>query len=153
VAATAMMAGLFYSFSIAVMPGLKRLPDAEFIAAMQSINKSILNIIFFIAFFGSPLSLIASAYLYYSEPFSTRFIFLLIAVVVYLAGVFVVTVFGNIPLNNALDRFDLRSASQGAISAQRAAFEGPWNKLNTIRTLASSIAIILVVIACLSKHF
>jgi uncharacterized membrane protein len=37
---------------------------------------------------------------------------LLAATVIYLIGVFGVTVFGNVPLNNTLERFNLDSASE-----------------------------------------
>lgn len=147
---TALMAGLFYSYSCSVNLGLGRLPDAEYITAMQSINRAIQNPVFFISFLGTPLLLPLSTYLNYGQPVSMRFWLLLAATVVYLIGVFGVTVFGNIPLNRMLDVFDVRSASMEEMASQRVKFEGPWNKLNVIRTLASTLAIILVVIACLN---
>lgn len=36
----ALIAGLFYSFSIAVNPGLHKLSDSEYIKAMKSINRA-----------------------------------------------------------------------------------------------------------------
>ena len=62
------------------------------------------------------------------------------------------TIFGNIPLNEALADFNLQSASEEAIAAQRAKFEGRWNNLNTIRTISSALSIMLVIKACLSSH-
>jgi len=47
---TALMAGLFYAFSCSVNLGLARLSNAEYISAMQSINRAIQNPIFFAAF-------------------------------------------------------------------------------------------------------
>ena len=79
-----------------------------------------------------------------------RFGFLLAATVIYLFGVFGVTVFGNVPLNNTLDRFDLESASDQITALQRANFEGRWNNLNTVRTVSSTLSVILVIIACLN---
>lgn len=79
-----------------------------------------------------------------------RFWFLLAATVIYLIGTFGVTVFGNIPLNNRLDRFNLESASEEETTLQRANFETRWNNLNTIRTVSSTLAVILVVIGCLN---
>ncbi len=78
-----------------------------------------------------------------------RFWFLLAATIIYLIGTFGVTIFGNVPLNNTLDRFDLQSATEEEIDVQRGNFEGRWNNLNTVRTVSSTLAIILVVIACL----
>lgn len=144
-----LMAGFFYSYSCSVMPGLKRVSDREFIAAMQSINRAIQNPVFFLGFFGSLLLLPLTAYLKYSAPASMAFWLILAAALLYLIGAFGVTIFGNIPLNNALDKFNLQDASAETISRQRAVFEAKWNSLNTVRTVASVLAFLLMVIACM----
>ena len=146
---TALMAGLFYAWSCSVMLGFARLPDREFILAMQATNRAIQNPIFFAAFFGTPIFLPISAFLHYGQ--TPRFWFLLAATVIYLIGTFGVTVFGNVPLNNTLDRFDLHSAPEAEIAVQRGEFERRWNNLNTVRTISSTLALILVVIACLNR--
>jgi uncharacterized membrane protein len=64
-------------------------------------------------------------------------------------GTFGVTVFDKVLLNNRLDRFNLESASEEETALQRANFEGQWNNLNNIRTISSTLSLILVVIACL----
>lgn len=130
------------------MPGFARLPDREFILAMQATNRAIQNPVFFAAFFGAPILLPFSAFLHYGQ--TARFRCLLAATVIYLIGVFGVTVFGNIPLNNALDRFDLKSAREEDAARQRANFEERWNDLNTVRTASSTLAVLLVVFACLN---
>ena len=53
-------------------------------------------------------------------------------------------------MNNILDRFNLEFATDEEIAQQRAKFERRWNNLNHIRTVSSTIAVILVVIACLN---
>lgn len=147
--ATALMAGIFFAFSCAVNLGLARLPDSQYVGAMQSINRRIQNPVFFAAFFGEPILLPPSVFLHYGQPLSMRFWFLLAATIIYLIGTFGVTMFGNVPLNNALDRFDLESAAEAEIALQRTNFETRWNNLNTIRTVSSTLAVILVAIACL----
>jgi Predicted integral membrane protein len=144
----ALMAGLFYAWSCSVMPGLARLSDKEFVSAMQSANRAIQNPVFFAAFFGAPIFLLVSAFWFYDE--TVRFRLLLAATVIYLLGNFGVTVFGNVPMNNALDRFDLKNASEEETARQRTAFERRWTNLNHIRAAASTIALILVIIACLN---
>jgi uncharacterized membrane protein len=148
---TALIAGLFFAWSCSVTLGLARIPDTLYIAAMQAMNRAILNPVFLICFVGNVLLLPLSAYMFYSSPVSTRFILLVAASVVYLAGVFAVTIFGNVPLNESLDAFALDAASAADIAAQRVAFEKPWNTLNMIRTVASTLSVVLVIIACLSK--
>lgn len=140
------MAGLFYAYACSVNPGLNRLSDSAYVAAMQSINRAILNPVFFAGFLGTALLLLISTYMHYEQPTSMRFWCLLAATAVYLIGVLGVTMVGNVPLNETLDAFDLQSASVREIAAQRAGFEVPWNRLNMVRTIASSLALVLVVI-------
>ena len=146
---TALIAGLFFAYSFSVNPGLARLDDAAYLSAMQSINRAIQNPVFFAVFFGTLILLPLSAWLHYSQHVPLRFWMLLASAVIYAAGVFGVTVLGNVPLNEALDLFNLQTSSVTEIATQRAAFEIPWNRFNAIRTAASAISVILVIIACL----
>jgi uncharacterized membrane protein len=145
--ATALMAGLFYNWTTAITTGLHKLPDREYIAAMQSINRAIQNPVFFLSFFGAAVLLPLCSYLNYKPPLSIKFYFLLGAAILYLAGVMGVTIAGNIPLNEALDKFDLTNASAVEIAKQRLAFEGKWNSLNIIRTISSFISLLLILIS------
>jgi uncharacterized membrane protein len=144
-----LMAGLFYSYSCSVTVGLNKLPDEQYIAAMQSINRSIQNPLFFLSFFGALLLPPLATYLNYSYRSATGFRLLLAATILYLGGSFLVTAIGNIPLNNTLESFNLSGASKEAINLQRVNFEPRWNVLNTIRTIASILSFILILIACL----
>ncbi len=145
--ATALMAGLFYNWTTAITTGLHKLPDREYISAMQSFNRTIQNPLFFLSFFGAALLLPLSCFLYYKTSVSMQFYLLLAAAILYLAGVMAVTIAGNIPLNNMLDKFDLANASVEKIAAMRRAFENKWNNLNTIRTAASFISLLLVLLS------
>ncbi|MNY71250.1 hypothetical protein D3C86_2095480 [compost metagenome] len=57
---------------------------------------------------------------------------------------------GNVPLNEALDKINLSSSSAQDLAAHRLRFEGPWNRLHAIRTYASIISFVLVLLACLT---
>jgi uncharacterized membrane protein len=148
---TALIAGLLYGYSCSVNIGLGQLPDAEYISAMQSINRAIQNPLFFISFMGTVLLLPISTYLHYEQPVSTRFWLLLAATGVYIVGVIGVTALGNIPLNNMLAMFDLKSASAETMAVERAKFEGAWGQFHTIRTVAAVISLVLTIVACLSS--
>ncbi|WP_254163919.1 anthrone oxygenase family protein [Chryseosolibacter histidini] len=145
---TALIGGLFYAYSCSVNPGLGRLPDAQYIAAMQAINEAIINPLFMMSFMGTLLLLPLSTYCHYSATPTARFYLLLLATVTYAVGVFGVTMFGNVPLNDALARINL-NASADELKAQRTLFEGPWNSLHRIRSLASALTILFVVMACI----
>ncbi len=148
---TALMAGLFFAYSCSVTLGLQKLPDAEYIAAMQSINRAIQNPVFFLVFFGTLLLLPVSAYLNYHKPVSLKCWLLIAAMFIYFIGVFGVTAAGNIPLNNSLDKFNLANSSKEIIALKRAAFETRWNNLNIIRTLSSLLTVILIIVACITN--
>ncbi|MGH1516685.1 chryseobasin maturation helper ChrI [Chryseobacterium sp. JK1] len=141
---TALIGGLFYAYSCSVVLGLGKLPDAEYLKAMQNINREILNPVFFLSFMGTAVLLPVSAVLFRGQQ--PVFIFLLVAALVYLIGVFGVTVVGNVPMNDALDRFDISNATIEAVKQMRDQFEGRWNFLNNIRTSFSVVSIILVVL-------
>jgi uncharacterized membrane protein len=140
---TALMAGLFYSWSCSVTLGLSKLTDREYISAMQYLNREIQNPVFFISFFGAATLLPICSYMQYNQ--------LLTATIIYLAGVMAVTIFGNIPLNQTLDKFNLTNATLIEITKQRLSFEVKWNNLNMIRTVASIFSLILILIACIYK--
>ena len=48
-----LVGGIFFAFSAFVMKALNRLPPAQGIAAMQSINVTVINPLFMTAFFGT----------------------------------------------------------------------------------------------------
>ena len=108
---TGLVAGLFYGYDCSVIRGLGALPDKSFLSAFQSINREILNLYFFISFMGSLLLLPLATWLNYNSGISNSFYFLLAATLIYAIAVFGVTVFGNVPLNNILDQFNIEKAS------------------------------------------
>lgn len=148
---TGLIAGLFYAYSCSVNLGLGKLGDKEYLSAMQSINVAILNPVFFATFMGTVLLLPVATWLNYGQPVSVRFWLLVAASVVYIVGVFGLTMFGNVPLNNALAAIDIGNSSASDLLKHREAFEMPWNKLHSIRTIANIAAFALVVIACVKK--
>ena len=143
----ALVAGFFFAWSVSVTLGLARVSDSEYVSVMQSINRAIQNPVFFAAFFGAQIFLPICLFLFYAQ--TSRFWLLLAATVIYTIGVMGVTIFGNVPLNNRLDSFDLKTANQQEISLQRTNFEGTWNNLNMVRTIFSTLAVILIIFACL----
>lgn len=148
---TGLMAGLFYSWSISVTPGIGRLGDKEYLASFQAMNRAIVNPVFLLCFLGAAVLLPVCTFMNYSQPVSNRFWFLLGASVFYIIGIIVLTFAGNMPLNNALDKFNIAAASPEQMAAFRAQFENKWNNLNHIRSFAGAIALVLAILACISK--
>ncbi|MFS4470206.1 DUF1772 domain-containing protein [Chryseobacterium sp. T20] len=143
---TALIGGLFYAYSCSVVLGLGKLSDTEYLKAMQNINREILNPVFFMSFMGTVIFLPLSTFLLRGQQ--PVFIFLLLATLAYLIGVFGVTVAGNVPMNDTLDKFDISGSTAEVVRKMRENFENRWNFLNNIRTVFSVISIILVVCAC-----
>lgn len=97
-----LIAGVFFAFSTFVMSALARLEPAQGIAAMQSINITVINPWFMTAFLGTAaacLFLAISSLLKWQQPGAA---YLLLGSLLYLVGTFGVTMIGNVPLNEAL---------------------------------------------------
>lgn len=143
---TGLSAGLCFTWTNAITPGIGNLDNYGYLSAFQQMNRTILNPLFIIVFFGPFfLSLIN---LYAFRNASSSMIWLLIlATAIYFLGVVLVTIFGNVPLNEILDKTDLRSASNENLKTLREAFEVKWNRLHSIRTATSIISFLLLIIS------
>ena len=146
-----LVSGLLYAYSTSVNPGLKSLPDNEYIRAMQSINTAIQNPLFFLSFMGLLLLFPLTSYLLYGQETKSSFYFFALAMVIYFIGVFGITIFFNVPLNEQLAKFSLSTSTQNEISAMRKLFEKPWNNYHTIRTILSIVSFGLTILAVI-KH-
>jgi uncharacterized membrane protein len=145
---TGLIAGLFYSYSCSVNLGLSKLSDIEYLKAMKSINKEILNPWFFSSFIGSMIMIPFCAWLSYERAgVDASFYLLLASSVIYIIGVFGLTGFGNVPLNGALDKFDITLANVQEIKAKRESFEIPWNRFHFVRTIANATAFALLLLS------
>ncbi len=144
------MAGLFFSYSISVSLGLGKLSDKEFLNAMQNINREIQNIPFFICFFGTLIMLPITSFLHYKKQ---SFLLLIIAALFYSVGVFAVTAFINVPLNNKLELFEITNASNASARQMRNIFEDRWNFWNNIRSLSSLCSVFFIILACVYNGY
>jgi len=98
-----LMAGLFFIFSNTIMRSLGRLPSADGMAAMQSINTTIQNPLFLGVFMGAGLlSVLAIIFAFVDWRYSSS-VFLIAGGIFYLAGSLLVTMVFNVPMNKALD--------------------------------------------------
>ncbi len=148
----ALIAGLFYSYSCSVNPGLSQLSNTEYLKAMKSINKAILNPLFFLSFLGSLVMAPLTTGLYYiGIGLDSSCYLFLSASLVYIVGVFGITILGNVPLNNGLETFDIGKATFEEINLKRLAFEVPWNRLHAARTIANAIALMLLLSGLIYK--
>ncbi|HWA70974.1 MAG TPA: anthrone oxygenase family protein [Polyangiaceae bacterium] len=129
-----LIAGVFFAFSSFIMPALTKLPPAEAIAAMQSINVVVLNRSFLSVFVGTAgLCLAVAVPSLFS--FSTSGSKLRLAgAALYVLGTFLVTMACNVPLNDAL-----ANATPHATQAAEtwSSYAPRWTAWNTVRALAA----------------
>ncbi|MDX3075214.1 DUF1772 domain-containing protein [Streptomyces sp. NPDC088354] len=131
--ATGLMAGLFFAFSVAVMPGLARTGDRTLVDAMQRINAAIQNGWFLLVFAGALLLGAAAVVLCVRDGARTVLPWVVAGTVCYLL-VLVVTFAVNIPLNDRLDAAGPPDAVADP-AAVRERFEAAWVRWNLVRTL------------------
>ena len=134
---TGLMSGLLYGWSVSVIPGTRRVAATNYVDTMQHINRAIINPAFVIPFMGIPLVLGGAAIMQFRAGDHRRGWLLAGATATYVVGVLGVTVGGNVPLNDALDAFDLRGSTSDAIEQRRGSYETPWNRWHYLRTMAS----------------
>ncbi len=137
---SALVGGIFFAFSSFIMKALARVPPAEGIGAMQSINVVVLNPSFLGVFMGTAvLSLVAGglALAGWGRPSAS---FFLGGAIFYLVGTFLVTMLGNVPLNDQLAA--VFATDPGAREVWEH-FLGRWTMWNHVRTAAAMVAALL----------
>jgi len=147
---TGLSAGLCFTWSNAITQGIGRLDHFSYLNAFQQMNRSIINPLFIIVFFGPFFLGLLNIYLFKNEIGPIIWI-LIISIAFYFCGVLLVTMFGNVPLNDLLDKSDLSKASVEDLKLLRNQFEVKWNRLHFIRTISSTISFTLLILTLLIK--
>jgi len=146
---TGLMAGIFFTWTNAVTPGIGKLNDMEYLRALQSMNRVILNTSFRIIFIGAVITVALVPICYYKLFPNYLFWVFIAAFTLYWIGAFGVTFLGNIPLNKMLDNTNIETISIENVKILRLTIETKWNNLNLIRTITSCLSFFLLVISLL----
>ncbi len=131
-------AGVFFAFSSFVMGGLKRLPPAQGIAAMQSINRVAVTPAFMTALFGTAVSctyLGVHAVRHWDERPSP---YLLAGSALFLVGAIGLTVVHHVPLNDALDAVSPGRADAAERWSDYLDSWTTWNHVRAVTALAAA---------------
>ena len=132
----ALVAGLVYTFSVAVMPNLADADDRTFVATMQRFND---NPVFQLTFTAALVLTVIAAVLQRRHGTSVATRWTVAALVLY--GIVLAVTFGiNVPLNNELDRAG-DPARIADLAHVRSQFEGAWVAANVVRTVLSTAAV------------
>ncbi len=143
----ALIGGVFFAFSSFIMKALGRVPSSEGIAAMQSINVVVLNPSFLGLFMGTAalsVLIIVLAAMNWSDP---RAPFLVAGGLLYFVGTFLVTAFGNVPLNDRLEAVEATSPEAAELWQH---YLVRWTGLNTLRTVAATLSALAFIGALLA---
>ncbi|WP_425072621.1 DUF1772 domain-containing protein [Sagittula sp. S175] len=141
--------GFFYAWVCSTMWGLDATDPRTAIAAMQAMNASVRNAVFFPAFFLTPVVLAVTALLAWCDsarPAATAFG---LAALVYFAGGLILTATVNVPMNEALALQTIPDDPEQA-RAIWTAYSDKWQVYNVIRTIASGVALLLTGLGLLS---
>jgi len=145
--AYALVGGVFLAFSDFIMRSLSLTGGIGGVEAMQAINREVFRWVFMALFLGmAAVSLVIAGYgaTNLAHPSGAL---ILLAGLVYLIGCFAVTVFFNVPMNEALARMDL---SQDATRAYWSGTYLPrWTFWNTVRTVACGVSAALLLFGLL----
>jgi uncharacterized membrane protein len=144
-----LVAGAFFAFSTFVMKALSRLPAAEGIRAMQSINVVVINPWFMGALFGTGAAcalLAVAAPMTWSQPGAGL---RLAGCLVYLVGTVLVTMVFNVPRNNVLASLQPDAVESASVWAR---YVSGWTAWNTVRTVAALAAAALLTLGLLNSR-
>ena len=134
----ALNAGVFFAFSTFVMAALRRLPAAQGIAAMQSINVTALTPAFMSALFGTAVActaVIVAAIASWDESFGP---YLVVGGGLYLAGTIAPTIAYHVPRNDSLAGVEPESADGSRYWARYLAEWTRWNHVRAASGLAAA---------------
>ena len=129
-----LVGGVFFAFSSFVMGALARLPTAQGIAAMQSINVVVINPVFLGVFLGMGATCSALMVTGLRSAFGPRELWIIAAGILYLAGSVLVTMLCNVPRNDTLAVLDPRAAEAASAWAR---YVSEWTLWNHVRAAAS----------------
>jgi uncharacterized membrane protein len=134
---SALIGGIFFIFSNTIMKSLAQRPAAEGMAVMQAINRVIINPGFLAVFMGTAVLSLVLAVRVVLGDFGGGGSWLVIGAAAYFVGTFGVTIVGNVPLNNGLEKADPESEEGQAVWA---GYLRRWTRLNTLRTVLAFVA-------------
>ena len=135
-----LMAGMYWDWDVAVMPGLTRLDDRSFLDAMQNLIVAIENPGFFLVAFGAFGFTLAAAVLYAGNGQRQTALWIAAALALYVVGL-LITVAVHMPINYGLvDAGDPSTITD--LAAARDDFGAPWRVANVCRTATCVLALI-----------
>ncbi len=137
--AAGVSSGTTFAFSTFVMRALDQLPQDEAIRAMQAINVAAIHPLFLAALIGTGPFVLALAIAQHVNHTSDGLLWA--AAAIYIFGVILITIGGNVALNDGLESVTAANAEAGTWSA----YARPWTTFNHVRSAAAALTSLLLV--------
>lgn len=144
---SAVIGGVFTAFSEFIMAALVRSKSETGIEAMQNINITVIPTQFVVGIFAVSITSIWLAVQALTRFEGLTQIALIAASGVYVSTVFLITLLGNVPMNNRLASVDAGS-DEGAAYWQ--IYGRRWTRLNHARSLGSIVTGALYILAAIT---
>ncbi|MEJ8562944.1 DUF1772 domain-containing protein [Yoonia sp. GPGPB17] len=147
IVAYALVGGVFLAFSDFIMRSLALTGGHGGVEAMQVINREVFRWVFMALFLGmAAVSLVVAGYGAFGVSGATGTVIML-AGLVYLVGCFGVTVFFNVPMNEALAGMEISYDSTRDYWFQT--YVPRWTFWNSVRTVACAVSAALLLFGVL----
>lgn len=134
--------GFFYAWICSTMWGLDLTDPRVAIEAMQAMNTSVRNPVFFVSFFLTPVAWGVAALLGWQAGLRRAAILFAVAGAIYLTTGLILTTVVNVPMNEALGRIDVPADLEAARQVW-AAYSPTWQGWNIARTVTSGISFVV----------
>lgn len=143
--------GFFYAWVCSTMWGLDAADPRVAIEAMQEMNASVRNAVFFPAFFLTPVVLALAGVLLQRGGRSTSARWFGAGAAVYVVGGLLLTMVVLVPMNEDLAEVAIPADRSGA-EAIWADYSGDWQRWNIVRTVCCGIALTMAAIGLRSRR-
>lgn len=149
--ASALVGGVFQSFSDFVMRGLLEAAPAGGMESMQQLNRTVYRSAFLTTFLALVPATGAMAFYAWLRLSGSPQVLIVAAAVVYVLLVFVVTAAGNVPMNEQLDALGHTSAEGHAYWATYGRVWTWWNHLRTLGSVATAALFLVAAVQLASR--
>jgi len=144
---SALVGGVFQAFSDFVMRGLIAASPKSGAQSMQMLNRTVFRSVFLVMLIGlAPVSFVVAVYAYFALDALVAY-WLVAAAAIYIITVFMVTVVGNVPMNNRLDALELDSAEAMAFWQHYSVRWTQWNHIRTLGAILAAICFLMTSVA------
>ncbi|PDS73206.1 anthrone oxygenase family protein [Rhizobium sp. L43] len=139
-----LVAGIFFAFSTFIMPAFSRIPTEQGIAAMNSINVTIVRSPFMGLFVPTAILCLVIAVLAVIDWRGGASLLMLAGAALYVLASFLSTIVFNVPMNDALEKVAGSGPDAMAFWTTYLRDWTWWNHVRTIASLLASVAFVRV---------